>query len=118
MAQATSYNTTGNREDLTDALTILTPEVTPKLSSFRKAKGSTNVYHEWNLDDLLPVSFGGILEGQDVTSYTNQQQNRGRIGNYNQIFRRDWMVSILQEASDPAAPVDPTATLESSQHKP
>jgi len=102
MAQATTYNTAGNREDLTDVLTILEPEDTPKLSTFSKTKGSTNVYHEWQVDSLLPVTFAGILEGQDVTSYTNQVINRARIGNYNQLFRRDWMVSVLQEASDPA----------------
>ena len=102
MAIATAYNTTGNREDLTDILTILEPEVTPLLSSFKKAKGSTNVYHEWQLDSLSPVSFTGIPDGQDVVAYENQVANRARVGNYNQIFRRTWSVSVLQEASDPA----------------
>lgn len=102
MAQATTYNVSGNREDLTDVLTILEPEDTPKLSTFPKAKGSSNVYHEWQVDSLLPVNFSGVLEGQDVTSFTNQAQNRARVGNYNQLFRRDWMVSVLQEASDTA----------------
>ncbi len=37
MAKAASYNTAGNREDLTDVLTILEPESTPFVSMAKKA---------------------------------------------------------------------------------
>ena len=36
MAKAASYNTAGNREDLTDVLTILEPESTPFVSMAKK----------------------------------------------------------------------------------
>lgn len=109
MAQATTYNTVGNRENLTDFLTILEPEDTPKLSSFAKGPGQTNVFQEWQMDNLNPVNMGGIPEGQDVQSYNNEVQNRFRTGNYTQQFREPWMVSVLQEASNPAGVSDEVA---------
>ena len=102
MAIATTYNTAGDREDLTDALTILEPEDTPKISTFAKTSRPTNAYQEWQVDSLQAVSFAGVLEGQDVISFTDQVVNRARIGNYIQNFRRTWAVSRNQEASIPA----------------
>ena len=102
MALSTTYNVAGDREDLTDFLTILSPEDTPKVSTFAKTKRMTNAYQEWQVDSLSPVSFGGVLEGQDVLAFSNQAVNRARIGNYVQQFREQWMVSRLQEASDVA----------------
>lgn len=102
MAIATTYNTAGDREDLTDALTILEPEDTPKISTFAKTSRPSNAYQEWQVDSLLPVSFAGVLEGQDVVGFTDQVVSRARIGNYIQNFRRTWAVSRNQEASIPA----------------
>lgn len=102
MALATTYTVAGDREDLTDYLTILTPEDTPKVSTFPKTQRQSNAYQEWQVDTLNPVSFSGIQEGQDVLAFANESVNRARIGNYVQMFRRPWMVSRLQEASNPA----------------
>lgn len=102
MAQATSYNVAGDREDLTDFLTILEPEDCPKTSTFAKTSKVTNTYQTWQADTLAAVEFGGVLEGQDVAAFNNEAANRARFGNYVQQFRRPWMVSRLQEASDPA----------------
>ena len=102
MAQATSYNVQGNREDLTNFLTILEPEDCPKTSTFAKTTKATNTYQTWQADSLAPVDFSGVLEGQDVSAFNNEAANRARFGNYVQMFRRPWMVSRLQEASDPA----------------
>jgi hypothetical protein len=102
MALSTTYNVAGDREDLTDFLTVLAPEDTPKISTFAKTKRMTNAYQEWQVDTLSPVSFGGVLEGQDVLAFSNQAVNRARLGNYVQQFREQWMVSRLQEASDVA----------------
>jgi len=109
MAQATSYNTVGDREDLTDFLTILEPEDTPKLSTFNKGPGQSNVFQEWQMDNLNPVNIGGIPEGQDVQSFNDQVANRFRTGNYTQLFREPWQVSQLQEASNPAGVSDEVA---------
>ena len=102
MAQATTYNVSGDREDLTNFLTILDPEDTPKLSTFSKVGAQTNYLKEWQVDNLANVDFSGVVEGQDVTAYNNESVNRARIGNYVQKFRQPWMVSDLQEASNPA----------------
>jgi hypothetical protein len=102
MALATSYNVSGNRENLTDFLTILEPEDCPKTSTFSKTTKVTNTLQTWQADTLAAVDFSGILEGQDVQAFNNESANRARFGNYVQTFRRPWMVSRLQEASDPA----------------
>ena len=92
-----------NREDLTDVLTILAPEETPILSSANKERASaTNV--EWTVDSLAAPSTAGISEGADVTAFTDQFAGRARLGNRVQKFRRDYMVSDLQEAVDSVGP--------------
>lgn len=102
MAEATTYNIVGIREDLTDFLTILEPEDTPKLSMFAKSPRPTSFYQEWQVDNLAPVSFPGVLEGTDVQSFANAATNRVRIGNYVQKFWRTWAVSDIVEAADVA----------------
>lgn len=102
MAQATTYNVSGDRENLTDFLTILEPEDCPKTSTFAKTSKVFNTYQTWQADTLANVDFSGVLEGADVAAFNNESQNRARFGNYVQMFRRPWMVSRLQEASDPA----------------
>jgi hypothetical protein len=92
-----------NREDLTDVLTILAPEETPVLSSANKERASaTNV--EWTVDSLSAPVTTGISEGADVTAFTDQFAGRARLGNRVQKFRRDYMVSDLQEAVDSVGP--------------
>ena len=80
MAKAASYNTAGNREDLTDVLTILEPESTPFVSMAKKAAAS-GTFFEVQVDDLAVASFDGVNEGEDVTSFDNKAANRARIGN-------------------------------------
>ena len=98
MALATSYNVSGDREALTNVLTILEPEDCPKTSSFAKTTKVTNTFQTWQADTLANVDFAGVLEGQDVNAFNNEAANRARFGNYIQKFWRPWMVSDLQEA--------------------
>ena len=92
-----------NREDLTDVLTILAPEETPVLSSASKQKASST-FVEWTVDKLADPVTTGINEGADVTAFTDKFASRARLGNYVQKFRRDYMVSDLQEAVDSVGP--------------
>jgi hypothetical protein len=92
-----------NREDLTDVLTILAPEETPVLSSASKQKASST-FVEWTVDKLADPVNSGISEGADVTAFTDKFASRARLGNYVQKFRRDYMVSDLQEAVDSVGP--------------
>jgi len=109
MAFSNTYDTSNtgsavsNREDLMDVLTILAPEETPILSSASKSRANAT-YVEWTVDSLSDVSTAGIAEGADVTSFTDQFSGRARLGNYVQKFRRDYMVSDLQDAVESVGP--------------
>ena len=92
-----------NREDLTDVLTILAPEETPILSSASKQKANAT-FVEWTVDSLAAPSTAGVSEGADVTAFTDKFSGRARLGNYTQKFRRDYMVSDLQEAVESVGP--------------
>lgn len=100
MAQATSYNVAGLREDLTSMLTLVTPEETPVLSRLSKSKAPGQPYQEWQVDDLATPTFTGTREGEDVSSFENKSENRARIGNYIQHERKPWKVSTIAELSD------------------
>jgi hypothetical protein len=109
MAFTNTFDTTNqgsavsNREDLTDVLTILAPEETPILSSANKERATaTNV--EWTVDSLSAPVTSGISEGADVTAFTDKFAGRARLSNRVQKFRRDYMVSDLQEAVDSVGP--------------
>jgi len=109
MAFSNNYDQTNpgsgvsNREELTDILTILAPEDTPVLSSATKTKG-TSSFPEWTVDILSAPVTTGIAEGADVTTFTDQFAARARLGNRVQKFRRDYMVSDIQEAVDSVGP--------------
>ena len=112
MASSTSYNKAGNREDLTDILTILEPESTP-LTSLASKKKATGTFFEWQVDSLSVSSFDGVSEGEDVTSFTNQAANRTRLGNYVQKLRRSYMVSDIEQLVDTAGVSNEFANAES-----
>ena len=109
MAFSNTYDTANpgsavsNREDLTDVLTILAPDETPVLSSASKQK-ATATDTEWTVDVLSSPVTTGIIEGEDVVTYTDQFAGRARMGNFTQKFRRDYKVSELQEAVDSVGP--------------
>tara|TARA_R100000995_G_scaffold1779_2_gene1229 strand:- start:4283 stop:5281 length:999 start_codon:yes stop_codon:yes gene_type:complete len=109
MSLSNTYDTTSpgsaasNREDLSDVLTILAPEETPVLSSLSKTRASGTI-HEWTVDSLDSPRTTGIAEGADVTTFTDQFSGRARLANNTQKFRRDYMVSDLQEAVDSVGP--------------
>lgn len=109
MAFSNTYDTTNpgsavsNREDLLDVLTILAPQETPVLSAAAKSKASST-FVEWTVDSLAAPSTTGVAEGADVSSFTDKFSGRARLGNYVQKFRRDFMVSDLQNAVDSVGP--------------
>ena len=112
MAQASSYNTVGNKEDIMSTITILEPEATPLVSMAKKGKAS-GTFFEWQADSLLSPDFSGVNEGEDVTSFTNQTANRARLGNYVQKFRDTFQISDIQELVDTAGVSNEMALAES-----
>lgn len=111
MAQSTSYNTAGNREDLTDAISILEPESTPFISMMKKGR-ATGTFVEVQVDRLKTSTFNGVSEGEDVGSFSNQAEDRARIGNYVQKFRQTWKVSDIQQLVDTAGVASEKANAE------
>ena len=112
MASSTTYNTAGNKEDLTSILTVLEPEACP-LTSLASKKKATGTFFEWQVDDLSTAEFAGVNEGEDVTSFANKAANRTRLGNYVQKLRRTFMVSDMQQLVDTAGVANEFANSES-----
>tara|TARA_R100001079_G_scaffold97036_1_gene60516 strand:- start:1214 stop:2179 length:966 start_codon:yes stop_codon:yes gene_type:complete len=111
MASSTSYNTAGNREDLTDIISILEPESTPFVSMMKKGR-ATGTFVEWQADKLSTPDFDGVNEGEDVSSFKNQAEDRARLGNYVQKFRDTFQVSDIQELVDTAGVANEFANAE------
>jgi hypothetical protein len=109
MAFSNTYNVTNpgsavsNREDLTDVLTILAPEETPVTSLAKKSK-ATATFNEWTVDTLATPVTAGVREGQDISSFTDKFSGRARLGNYVQLFQKNYMVSQLQDAVESVGP--------------
>ena len=95
----------GNREDLSQSLTLLSPEETPLLTLCAKST-TTATYPEWVVDKLDAPSTNGVSEDADVTLFDDQFADRARIGNYVQKFRRTFRVSDIQNAVSSAGPAD------------
>lgn len=109
MAFSNTFNTTNpgsavsNREDLTDVLTVLAPEETPLTSLAKKSK-ATATFNEWTVDSLATPVTAGVREGQDISSFVDKFAGRARLGNYIQLFQKNYMVSQLQDAVESVGP--------------
>ena len=95
MAVVTTYSAVGNREDVSDIITNITPTETPLYSMFGKTEADAT-YHEWLEDELNPPGDNAKVEGSDYGSATST--TRTRKGNYTQIFEKVAKVSGSQEA--------------------
>ena len=116
MAFGNTYDTTspgsgvGNREDLSDVVSILEPEQTPVYSLASKATAkATNP--EWTLDKLKDPSTGagGVSEGADVTAFSDQHSGKGKVFNYTQKFQDTWQVTDFQNAVSSAGGANATS---------
>ena len=90
----------GNREDLLDVVTIISPVDTPLFTMFRKAK-IHNVQTEWMVDKLDQAASNAVNEGSSAVFTANAA--RVRMSNYAQISREPVEVSDSQRAVNPAA---------------
>lgn len=95
-------NAVGNREELSDVVTRITPEDTPIYSLIPKGK-CVSVHPEWETDDLAAPGSNAQAEGDeyDFDAITPPV----RVGNYTQILRKDWIISNTQEVVDEAGKV-------------
>lgn len=96
MAQATAlktYDAVGNREDLTDLISVITLHETPLFSSLEKTQAHARL-HEWQTDSLSTGSDNAAIEGADFSFAIPGA--RTRLTNNTQIFTKTLEVSETQ----------------------
>ena len=104
MAQPTNtfdtYDSIGEREDLSDVIYNISPTDTPFLSSAAKTK-STAVLHEWQTDALAAASTSNaVIEGDEAT--LDAVTATTRLSNSCQIMDKTVVITGTQEAVDKA----------------
>ena len=100
MAQPTNtydtYDSIGEREDLSDVIYNISPTDTPFLSSASKSK-STAVLHEWQTDSLAAaVSTNAVIEGDEATH--DAMTATTRLSNSCQIMDKVVVITGVLEA--------------------
>ncbi len=90
-----SYDATGNREDLSDIIYDISPTETPLMSAIPRTT-ATGTKHEWQKDALASASgTNAVIEGDDAT--TDAATATTRIFNYCQISDKVPRVTRTQE---------------------
>jgi len=89
----------GNREELADVVSRITPEDTPLYSMIEKVS-CDSVHPEWTTDELAAPADNVQLEGDEYTFGATVSPDR--LGNYTQIMRKDGIISRTQNKTDEA----------------
>lgn len=92
----------GNREQLSNIVSRITPEDTPIFTMMGKEKVK-GTHPEWEIDELRAPAENIQTEGDDYSFSAITQPER--VGNYTQIFREGWIFSGTQEAVENAGNV-------------
>ena len=90
-----TYDSVGNREDLSNVIYNISPEDTPFLSNAARMK-ATSTFTEWQTDSLAAAAANQAIQGDDA-SYTTPAPTV-RVGNRCQISRKTLSVSGTQRA--------------------
>ena len=104
MAQPTNtfdtYDSVGEREDLSDVIYSISPTDTPFISSAAKTK-ATAVLHEWQTDALAAaVTNNAVIEGDEAT--LDAVSPTSRLSNSSQIMDKTVVITGTQESVDKA----------------
>lgn len=89
----------GNREELSNIISMITPTDTPIYSMAGKEKLSSK-HPEWEYEALRSPAENAQPEGNEFDF--DAQTAPTRVGNYTQIFRDTWIYSGTQQAVDNA----------------
>ncbi|MDR1649928.1 MAG: DUF5309 domain-containing protein [Synergistaceae bacterium] len=89
-----TYVAVGNKEDISDIISNISPKDTPFFSACGKVT-ATATYHEWLEDTLRNPAANKQLEGAEYV--TADPAVRTRKGNYTQIFSAGYGVTGTQE---------------------
>jgi hypothetical protein len=95
-------NAVGNREELSDVVSRITPEDTP-IYTFLPKGSCKSVHPEWETDELAAPQENIRQEGEQYTF--GEVTPPERMGNYTQILRKSWIISNTQETVDEAGNV-------------
>ena len=98
-----STDAKGNKEDLSDVVSRITPEDTPIFSMIHK-ESTHSTHPEWEVDDLATPATNAQLEGDEFEF--DSVKAPVRQCNHTQIFRKGWIVSQTQESVDNAGQVE------------
>jgi len=90
-----TYEAVGNKEDISDVITNISPDKTPLFSRIGRTK-ATQTIHEWLEDSLGEAEDNAQPEG--YTYFTVNGEPRVRLNNYTQIMHRGIQVTDTQEA--------------------
>ena len=104
MAQPTNtfdtYDSVGEREDLSDVIYSISPTDTPFISSAAKTK-ATAVLHEWQTDALAAAATNNaVIEGDEAT--LDAVTATTRLSNSSQIMDKTVVITGTQESVDKA----------------
>ena len=104
MAQPTNtfdtYDSVGEREDLSDVIYSISPTDTPFISSAAKTR-ATAVLHEWQTDAIAAASTSNaVIEGDEAT--LDAVTATTRLSNSSQIMDKTVVITGTQEAVDKA----------------
>ena len=95
-----TYDSIGEREDLSDVIYNISPTDTPFLSSASKTQ-ATAVLHEWQTDSLTAASAtNAVIEGDEATADAITATTR--LSNSSQIMDKVVTITGTQEAVDKA----------------
>jgi len=99
-----SYDAIGNREDLADFISMISPTKTPFQSGIAGVS-ATSTKHEWQTDSLAAASgTNAVIEGDDAT--TTASVATTRVFNYTQILDKVPRVTGTQRKMDSAGRAD------------
>lgn len=90
-----TFSAIGNREDLLDRITNISPTDVP-FTTMADTATTDGTFHEWQTDSLATAAGNAQLQGDDVTFAAASPTTR--IGNRTQISRKEVIVSGTQEA--------------------
>ena len=90
-----TYTAVGNKEDISDIITNISPKDTPFMGMCGKSK-ATATYHEWLEDLLRAAADNKKVEGFEYL--VDDPTPRNRLGNYTQIMSVGYVVTATQEA--------------------
>ena len=88
-----TYQAIGNREDLIDVITNISPMET-WLTSNTGSTRAIQTLHEWQTDALAAAAANAQIEGDDATA--TAAVPTVRLGNYTQILWKVYQVSETQ----------------------